>query len=99
VTVERRRVPEEWPAGPFDLIVLSELAYYFDESDLARLVDVAVASAAGGATLAAVHWRRETDYPLSGDQAHRLIAARLDLRPVARYLEDDFVLEVWSLPA
>src|ERR1700722_15704520 len=28
VSFELRAIPEEWPAGPFDLIVLSEIAYY-----------------------------------------------------------------------
>jgi predicted TPR repeat methyltransferase len=30
VRVERRTLPGEWPAGPFDLVVCSELLYYWD---------------------------------------------------------------------
>ena len=32
VTLEQRAIPEEWPEAIFDLIVLSEIAYYFDAS-------------------------------------------------------------------
>ncbi len=99
VTVEQRLVPEEWPDGPFDLVVLSELAYYFDADELERLMDVAVRTATPDATIVAVHWRGDTDYPLTGDQAHRLIGATPGLRQVVRHLEDDFVLDVWRGPA
>jgi SAM-dependent methyltransferase len=99
VTVEQRCVPEEWPTGPFDLVVLSELAYYFEPTDLVRLLDAAVGSAAPGATLLAVHWRGVTDYPLTGDQTHRLIDATSGLHHVVRHLEEEFVLDVWRLPS
>ena len=38
VTLELRAVPEDWPPGPFDLVVLSEIAYYFDAPTLNGLV-------------------------------------------------------------
>jgi hypothetical protein len=31
---EERSIPAQWPSGPFDLIVLSEIAYSFDVADL-----------------------------------------------------------------
>ena len=34
VRVERRTLPSEWPAGPFDLVVCSELLYYWDRATL-----------------------------------------------------------------
>src|SRR5579859_125831 len=37
VRVEQRQLPGQWPAGDFDLIVLSELLYYFADRGLARL--------------------------------------------------------------
>jgi Nodulation protein S (NodS) len=37
VTVESLAIPEAWPEAQFDLIVLSEIAYYFSESDLDRV--------------------------------------------------------------
>jgi len=37
VRVEQRQLPGQWPAGDFDLIVLSELLYYFGDRGLARL--------------------------------------------------------------
>ena len=36
VGVERRTLPEQWPAGPFDLVVCSEILYYWDRPTLER---------------------------------------------------------------
>lgn len=77
----RLAVPGDWPAGRFDLILLSEVLYYLDAGDLARLaVHVAAALAPGGEALL-VHWTGATDYPLSGDEAAEAFIAAL--APVA----------------
>jgi protein-L-isoaspartate O-methyltransferase len=95
VTIEQRAVPDEWPDEVFDLIVLSEVVYYFDEEAAERLRDRAVASAMPDATLVAVHWRGETNYPLSGDEAHRLIDSAAGLQRVAHHVEPEFLIDVW----
>ncbi len=38
VTVEQGSLSEDLPAGTFDLIVFSEIGYYFEECELERLV-------------------------------------------------------------
>ena len=95
VTLERRAVPEEWPTGPFDLVVLSEIAYYFDTETLGELVRRAVDSTGPRATIVAVHWRGPTDYPLSGDEAHAVIRSAPLLERCSIHLEEEFLLEVW----
>lgn len=62
-------VPAEWPDGTFDLIVLSEVAYYLTEADLRRLVARVEAALRPGGDVVLVHWIGDTDYPLSGDEA------------------------------
>jgi SAM-dependent methyltransferase len=96
VTLEECAIPEDWPEGTFDLIVLSEIAYYFDQSDLACVLARVVKSTVGGAHVIGVHWRGTTDYPLSGDRAHEIIAATPGLVPVVHHTETDFVLDVWE---
>src|SRR5665213_1848731 len=34
VVVERRAIPEAWPNQQFDIVVFSEIAYYFDAPNL-----------------------------------------------------------------
>lgn len=98
VRIEERTVPDWWPEGPFDLLVLSELCYYFDGEELAALVRSARGSLAPEATIVAVHWRGETDYPLSGDEAHRRLARALGSPPAVHHAERELLLDVWELP-
>src|SRR3984957_12243364 len=39
VSLELATIPEGWPDQLFDLVVLSEIAYYFDEETLSEVVD------------------------------------------------------------
>ncbi len=96
VRLELRSIPDEWPDEEFDLIVLSEIAYYFDESDLWQILALVLHSTRPGAHVVGVHWRGVTDYPLSGDQAHHIIEAVPELRPIVRHEEGEFVLNVWE---
>lgn len=64
-------VPDRWPAGVFDLVVLSEIGYYVDLQGVARLRNRAIESLRPGGTLIAVHWLgRSDDHVLHGDQVH-----------------------------
>jgi 2-polyprenyl-3-methyl-5-hydroxy-6-metoxy-1,4-benzoquinol methylase len=97
VRVEQRAVPAHWPAGRFDLVVLSEVGYYLDPADLALLVTAAAESLDPGGDLVAVHWRYPVDdYPLRGDAVHAALAARPELARTCRHVEADFLLEVYA---
>lgn len=69
VALEKRRLPEEAPPGPFDLILLSEVVYYLDGDDIQRLAAWIGGAARSGCHLLLVHWTGETDYPRTGDEA------------------------------
>lgn len=86
------------PDGPFDLVVLSEVGYYFGDA-LDRVLAAARAALSPTGDLVACHWRHPVDdYPLSGDEVHVRIAG-LGLARLVRHEEDDFLLEVWSADA
>ncbi len=71
VRVRRGAIPGDWPPGQFDLIVFSEVLYYFAGDELPLVVDRGVASLRPGGTLLAVHWRHPVaDYPRGGDDVH-----------------------------
>lgn len=70
VRFEVSALPATAPAGRFDLIMLSEVIYYFDRGGVAKLAGTVVGMAAPGADVVLVHWLGETpDYPLNGDEA------------------------------
>lgn len=97
VRVEQRAMPDDWPDGEFNLIVISEVAYYLNEAQLARLIAKLTVSLAEGGTLIACHWRRPIEgWPHSGDHVHRELRAKLTLPRLSCYQDDDMVLDVWS---
>ncbi len=99
VSVERRTLPDDWPAGGFDLIVLSEVGYYFDAKDFGRLLELSSAALEPGGSLAAVHWRHPVaEYPGSGDEVHETLGRRagdLGLARTVTHKERDFWLEIY----
>ena len=96
VTVRQLTVPADWPAEGFDLVVLSELGYYLDDADLDLLVERAVGSLTDDGVLVGCHWRHPVaDHRRSGDEVHEKLAAAPGLSSLARYRDDDMVLDVW----
>lgn len=70
VRFERSTLPDTAPVGRFDLIVLSEVLYYFDSAGVGRLAAAVKGMAAPDADILLVHWLGETpDYPLTGEEA------------------------------
>jgi SAM-dependent methyltransferase len=97
VTVRTATMPADFPAGPFDLVVLSEIGYYFDDADLRALVDHTVGALEPGGDLVAVHWRWPvTEHARSGDDVHRVLDNEPQLARTARHEEQDFLLEVFT---
>jgi SAM-dependent methyltransferase len=96
VRVEQRDISAEWPSGRFDLIVLSEVLYYFGDHDLEQVLKHAAASLELDGTLLAVHWRHPVaEYPRTGGDVHRMLAAQPGLAPLAVHTESDFLAEVY----
>ena len=57
--------------GSFDLIVLSEVGYYWQREDLERTANLLADLQAPGSHLVLVHYTAPvTDYPLTGDEVH-----------------------------
>jgi predicted TPR repeat methyltransferase len=70
VHFQRLALPGEQPDGLFDLIVLSEVLYYFGAEDLKRVAAWVQSALASDGVVLAVHWLGETpDYPQTGDEA------------------------------
>lgn len=93
VQVRHGRIPEDWPSGRFDLIVLSELAYYI--ADLPLLARRILDSLDEDGVVVLVHWRRiAPDHPHTAETVHLTLRAALQLPVLVRHAEDDFLLDV-----
>lgn len=99
VTVERRTLPEEMPVGPFDLVVASEILYYFTQNEMLATLKGFERELAPGGVLLAVHWRRETKtYPLQGDEVHELLLRNSPLESTMTVVEDDYRIDCLEKP-
>jgi predicted TPR repeat methyltransferase len=97
VRVERRTLPEQMPEGPFDLIVASEVLYYFPREEMLTVLSSFEHELAPGGVLLTVHWRRKTEtYPLQGDEVHGLLVEHTRLPNTRTITEPDYRLDVFE---
>lgn len=98
VSVECASLSDRLPQGEFDLIVFSEIGYYFGESELRHILQELLDRLAIGGTLLATHWLGiSEDHTLSGDRVHELLGA-MPGRPRHEHAErhEGFRLDRWS---
>jgi 2-polyprenyl-3-methyl-5-hydroxy-6-metoxy-1,4-benzoquinol methylase len=89
VTFRVANLPAKFPEGNFDLIVLSEILYYFDKADLERVAQLCIDSISQDGEIVLCHWLGETDYPLTGVEASELFARHIKpALPVRSILHD-----------
>ncbi len=92
-------VPQDWPDGRFDLIVVSEVGYYLAAGELAELFDRVEAALLPGGTLVLCHWRHPiSGWELDGDAVHAAARRQLGWSDAGLYRERDFILEVLTAP-
>lgn len=98
VTLYDMLLPVQWPTVEgADLIVVSELAYYFDDDDLARFGARIASSLRPGGHLAMCHWRLPFDDRRQETvHAHASVAAAASLHLCIQHREDAFQLDVWT---
>ncbi|MEU1296850.1 class I SAM-dependent methyltransferase [Streptomyces sp. NPDC005840] len=97
VDVRRLTVPAEWPDGTFDLIVLSELLYYFDLADLTDLLARATSSLDADGTLVTVHWNHPVPEHLrTGGELAEILTSLPGLSLTCEHREEDFTLQTFG---
>ena len=96
VEVTQAWVPQQWPDRRFDLIVLSEFAYYLNADALKALIVKVLASLRPSGTVLACHWRRPiAGCLIDGDGVHALLRERLPMANLVQVIDVDFNLDVW----
>ena len=95
VELVRMQVPVEMPTGCFDLIVISEVAYYWSREDLDRAIAGLAQIQPKGGHLVLVHYTAPVpDYPQSADEVHTTWLARSEWKLVKQNRYDGYRLDV-----
>lgn len=93
VDVQLGSAPEALPDWTFDLVVASEVLYYFSPDELETVLDAIETRMPRAGTLLAVCWRGRGTHQLTGDEVHEQLRARPGLVRVHAEVHERYLLE------
>jgi SAM-dependent methyltransferase len=97
VKIAQGKLPDAIPPGSFDLIVLSEIGYYFAPEVLLEIASQLVARLTSNGVLLAAHWLgRSPDHQLGGDEVHALLGSIPEIERTLAERHEGFRLERWT---
>ena len=99
VRVHEASLPQQWPAGELDLVVVSEVGYFLSPAALDVLVERVRESLSADGTVVLCHWRhRVTGWVLDGPDVHATFLAASLGEVLVDHCERDFELLVLGHP-
>lgn len=97
VQVHQGALPEDMPPGPCELIVFSEIGYYFTPEDLESLVVQLGSILEPGGRLIACHWLGHSeDHQLHGTEVHEILRRVLGDQTDLKSPDHGYTLQRWS---
>ncbi len=97
VEVSQRSLPDRMPEGFFDLIVFSEIGYYFTSEQLSALGGELISRILPSGTLFATHWLGQSeDHCLTGDQVHDILGSLAGVSLEHSERHAGFRLDLWT---
>ena len=98
VQFQKAAIPGDYPAGQFDLVMMSEVGYYLSMEDLQKAKEKIINSLETNGDLILVHWLPFVpDYPLTGDEVHNLfLQPHTQLQHVYGKREEKYRLDVFT---
>lgn len=99
VAIQQEYLPGDWPVahGQFDLIVLSEMLYFFDENQLHALIALCGKHLRADGTIVLCNWKHDfKQRVLATDYISERFRTMPGLSCLVRHEEEDFLLEVFS---
>jgi SAM-dependent methyltransferase len=89
-------LPARMPVVGFDLIVLSEIGYYFARHDWMRISSALIEPMPKGGTLLAAHWLgHSNDHCVNGDQVHEVLLSLPKIKLEHSERHEKFRIDRW----
>lgn len=98
ITFENKTFPQEFPDDLFDLIVISEVAYYLSEEDWKLAIHKINDHLLENGEVILIHWLPVVaDYPETGDQVHYVFKKEMETKMtnVFKTRTDKYRIDVW----
>ncbi|WP_407307307.1 class I SAM-dependent methyltransferase [Acinetobacter sp.] len=97
VKVIQQHIPEQFPAGSFDLIIINEILYYLQPEELAHLIEKVENSLTLEGVVVCCHWRYPIDgFILTGEEVHHVLKQQFHLPHYLNVNDPDFIIDLWS---
>ncbi len=97
VSIVEGALPDDLPPDAFDLIIFSEIGYYFERNALVGIRDSLIERLAYQGLFVGVHWLGvSNDHLLCGDEVHDVLRSSNLLRMTAFKRHEGFLLESWE---
>ena len=99
VTFKKAKFPQELPQGPFDLIVVSEVAYYLSQEDWNLAMEKFLNINTEDATILLCHWLPVVhDYPQTGDEVHDSFSEFMNgkMKNIFETRAENYRIDVWE---
>lgn len=99
VTFKKASFPKELPADQFNLIMVSEVAYYLSAADWKGAIGALYERLVSGGHIVLVHWLPEVpDYPQTGDEVHDRFEQlmRDKMKSVFSNRAENYRIDVWA---
>lgn len=97
VVVENRKIPEDYSIQKFDLILISEMAYYLSANELHQFIEMLKHSLNDDGEILCCHWRHEIqDFELNAEQVHQAFQQHFPFHHYLSLNDPDFMIDVWT---
>ncbi|RZF55861.1 methyltransferase domain-containing protein [Acinetobacter halotolerans] len=98
VKIENRRIPQAFPNEVFDLIIISEVAYYLSLSELHQLIEKLKCSLSEAGEILCCHWRHEIQgFELDAFRVHQYCKQNLPFQHYLSLSDPDFMVDLWTV--
>ena len=89
------QIPQQYPSGRFDLIVVSEIAYYLSNEDLQLTKELIFDSLTEGGTLCLVHWRSQIKgCAFNGDEVNEYFLQEPSAFQIYQHINEQYRIDV-----
>lgn len=97
VVVENRKIPEDYSIQKFDLILISEMAYYLSKDELHQFIEKLKHSLNDEGEILCCHWRHEIqDFELDAEQVHQAFQQHFPFHHYLSLNDPDFMIDLWT---
>jgi trans-aconitate methyltransferase len=96
VDIHHSHLAGELPPGTFDLVIFSEIGYYFSIETLRQVAGLLAERLEPGGEFVATHWLGESpDHPLHGDTVHAVLEECLPWDKTGAWRHVGFRIDRW----